>query len=142
MKRHIKVLLVLALVALTASAVYAIGPHFMGHGAGYGPENCPNYSNLTPEEQAKTEKFRTEAQGLRDQIHQKMTELRTLRTQTTPDWNAIEQKQKEIVELKVQIQKKAHEAGISGQCGCGGPGGMMGMKGGMRGGKMGMGKGF
>jgi len=64
------------------------------------------------------------------------TELMTLRTQATPDWNAISAKQKEMVDVRTEIQKKAAEAGITGF----GPGlcrggkgmGMMGM------GRMGM----
>ncbi len=59
-----------------------------------------------------------------------------LRTQTTPDWNAIAAKQKEMVDVRTEIQKKATETGITGF----GPGlckggkgmGMMGM------GRMGM----
>ena len=133
MKRAIKVLMVVVLVAVTVSSVYAIGP--FGPGMGMGPGSRVNYGNLTVEQKAKIEKFTAEVQGLREQIIQKRAELMILRTQSNPDWKAIEQKLKEIVELTTQIQKKAHEAGVTGQFGYGyGAGRMMGRMGGMMGG--------
>ncbi|MCX5717048.1 MAG: periplasmic heavy metal sensor [Nitrospirae bacterium] len=126
MKRAIKVLMVVVLVAVTVSSVYAIGP--FGPGIG-GPGSAVNYGNLTPEQKAKIEKFTADAevQGLREQIIKKRAELTILRTQSNPDWKAIEQKRKEIVELTTQIQKKAHEEGVTGQFGYGyGAGRMMG----------------
>jgi hypothetical protein len=51
------------------------------------------------------------------------TELMTLHTQTTPDWNAISAKQKEMVDVRTEIQKKASAAGLTGAgfgpCGAG-----------------------
>lgn len=129
MKRAIKVLMVVVLVAVTVSSVYAIGPSGRGIGMGMGPEHCLASGNLTPEQKAKIEKFTAEVQGLREQIIKKRSELTILRTQPNPDWKAIEQKHKEIVEIKTQIQKKAHEEGVAGQVGCGyGAGRMMGMR--------------
>ncbi len=132
MKKAIIILAVAVLFAVTVSAVYAIGPGYRaGKGMGMGfmdTENCPNYQNLTEEEKSKVEKFRTEAQGIREQIHAKKTEIISLRSQKNPDWKAIELKQKEIVELRTQIQKQAHDEGITGlsdKCGCGAGGGKM-----------------
>jgi Spy/CpxP family protein refolding chaperone len=136
MKRAIKVLMVVVLGAVTVSSVYAFVP--FGPGIGMGPGFGVNYGNLTPEQQLKIEKFTAEVQGLREQIIKKRAELMTLRTQSNPDWKAIEQKFKEIVELTTQIQKKAQEEGVTAQFGYGyGAGRMMGRMGGMRGGMMG-----
>src|SRR5574340_725067 len=133
MKRAIKVLMVVVLVAVTVSSVYAVGP--FGPGMGMSPGLGINYGNLTLEQKAKIEKFTAEVQGLREQIIKKRAELMILRTQSNPDWKAIEQKRKEMVELTTQMQKKAYEEGVTAQFGYGyGAGRMMGRMGGMMGG--------
>lgn len=47
------------------------------------------------------------------------TDLLALRAQLTPDWKAIAEKQKEMVDIRVEIQKKATEAGFAGPGLCG-----------------------
>jgi hypothetical protein len=40
-------------------------------------------------------------------------ELWTMRSQQSPDWNAINTKQKEMVDLRTQIQKQAVDSGVA-----------------------------
>jgi hypothetical protein len=47
-------------------------------------------------------------------MHQLMTDVKTLHAQSTPDWKAIAEKQKEMVDIKIEIQKKATAAGFAG----------------------------
>ena len=138
MKKFLTIGLVAGIVALSITAVYAFGPHF---GAGpFAGGDCMGYTNpnLTTEQKAKFEQFQKETLEVRQKMLAKHSELATLRSQTTPDWKAIGEKQKEIVDLRTQLHKKAYELGIAGtdagswNCPMGGPHGM-GMKGGSQG---------
>lgn len=130
MKKAISIGLAVIIVAALVTGAMAFGPG--GTGKGYGMMA----SNLTPEQTQKFAQFQKDILPLRQKMLQLKTELMTLRTQATPDWNAISAKQKEMVDVRTEIQKKAAEAGITGF----GPGlcrggkgmGMMGM------GRMGM----
>jgi Spy/CpxP family protein refolding chaperone len=128
MKKAISIALAVVLVATLVTGAMAFGPGY-GMGKGYGMMA----SNLTPEQAQKFAQFQKDVLPLRQKMLQLKTELMGLRTQTTPDWNAIAAKQKEMVDVRTEIQKKAAETGITGF----GPGsckgkGMMGM------GRMGM----
>jgi hypothetical protein len=60
------------------------------------------------------------------------TDLMTLRAQTPIDWNAISAKQKEMVDVRTEIQKRAADSGFTGTgCGICGMQGHMGMGSGM-----------
>lgn len=122
MKKAISIGLAVVLVAALVTGAMAFGP-------GYG-------SSLTPEQAQKFAQFQKDTLPLRQKMLQLKTELMGLRTQTTPDWNAIAAKQKEMVDVRTEIQKKAAETGIAGF----GPGSCKGGKGkGMMGmGRMGM----
>jgi len=129
MKKAISIGLAVVLVAVLVTGAMAFGP---GYGMGRGMMGA----NLTPEQAQKFAQFQKDILPLRQKMLQLKTELMALRTQTTPDWNAIAAKQKEMVDVRTEIQKKATETGITGF----GPGlckggkgmGMMGM------GRMGM----
>jgi Spy/CpxP family protein refolding chaperone len=128
MKKAISIALAVVLVATLVTGAMAFGPGY-GMGKGYGMMA----SNLTPEQAQKFAQFQKDVLPLRQKMLQLKAELMGLRTQTTPDWNAIAAKQKEMVDVRTEIQKKAAETGITGF----GPGsckgkGMMGM------GRMGM----
>lgn len=136
MKKTLTIGLVIGIIALSITAVYAFGPHY---GAGpFAGGDCLGYTNpnLTPEDKAKFEKFQKETLELRQKMLAKHSELATLRHQATPDWKAIGEKQKEIVDIRTELQKKASETGIAGtdtgslNCPMGGPYGRgMGMNG-------------
>lgn len=125
MKKAISIALAVVLVAALVNGAMAFGPGY-GMGKGHGMMAC----NLTPEQAQKFAQFQKDILPLRQKMLQLKTELMTLRTQTTPDWNAIAAKQKEMVDVRTEIQKKAAEAGITGF----GPGSCKGM------GMMGMGR--
>lgn len=126
MKKAISIALAVVFVAALVTGAMAFGPGY-GMGKGYGMMA----SNLTPEQAQKVAQFQKDILPLRQKMLQLKTELMALRAQTTPDWNAIAAKQKEMVDVRTEIQKKATEAGITGfgPCSCkGGRGmGMMGM---------------
>lgn len=125
MKRTISIGLAVVLVAALVTGAMAFGPGY-GMGKGYGMMGA----NLTPEQAQKFAQFQKDILPLRQKMLQLRTELMTLRTQANPDWNAIAAKQKEMVDVRTEIQKKAAEAGITGF----GPGACRGGKGmGMRG---------
>jgi Spy/CpxP family protein refolding chaperone len=128
MKKAISIALAVVLVATLVTGAMAFGPGY-GMGKGYGMMA----SNLTPEQAQKFAQFQKDVLPLRQKMLQLKTELMGLRTQTTPDWNAIAAKQKEMVDVRTEIQKKAAETGITGfgPSSCKGKG-MMGM------GRMGM----
>lgn len=125
MKKVVLAVLMVGILAVSITRVYAFGPH-----GGYGSGNCAQadcvgYTNLTEEQKAKVDQFRTETLPLREQMAAKRAEMMSLRSQPNPDWNAIEKTQKEMVELRTGIQKRAFESGVQGSCGqCDGSRGM------------------
>lgn len=129
MKKAIKIGLAVVFVIALVSAATAFGP---GMGMGHGMMG----HNMSPEQTQKFADFQKETLTLRQKMLQLKTELMTLRAQTTPDWKAISEKQKEMIDVRTEIQKKASEAGIvdfgPGRCRSGKGMGMMGM------GRMGM----
>jgi Spy/CpxP family protein refolding chaperone len=131
MKKVIKIGLAVVFVIALVSVAMAVGPG-MGMGMGHGMMGY----NMSPEQSQRFADFQKETLPLRQKMLQLKTELMTLRAQTNPDWKAISEKQKEMVDVKTEIQKKAREAGIAdlgpGRCRSGKGMGMMGM------GRMGM----
>lgn len=103
------------LIMLVGSATIAMaGPcrsgNAVGPGYGMGP-NALAKLNLTDEQVAKTQTLREahlrETIPPRNQLFSKRAELRLLWTQTSPDQEKIIAKQKEINELRGQLQEKA-----------------------------------
>ncbi len=138
MKKIVSLGLAVALVAIFVTGAVAFGP---GSGMGMGP--CYGTgSAVAPEQAQKFAQFQKDVLPLRQQMLALRTDLMTLRSQSTPDWKAIAEKQKQMVDVRTEIMKKATEAGFKdfgqGRCGCAG----MGMRGmGMQGpgmGRMGM----
>lgn len=129
MKKGLIAGVVLALISLVVTGAFAFGPGY-GRGMGPGYGNCPyNSTNVTPEQQQKFAKFQNDILPLKQKMLQLRTELMTLRAQTPTDWNAISAKQKEMVDVRTEIQKRATAEGFTGYgCGaCGYGGGRMGM---------------
>lgn len=133
MRKAVIASLAVILVAAVVTGAMAIGPGYgrgmMGMGPGFGAG-----ANLTPEQVQKFEQFQKEVAPLREQMFKLRTEMMTLRSQANPDWKAIADKQKAMVDVRMEIWKKAADAGVGpGQCGCGmnmgarGQGRMMGM---------------
>ena len=111
MKRYLVVALAFAIVIILSAGAIAIGP---GYGKGMG--KGPMWSNLTNEDAQKLSKFQSETLPLRQKMLEIRTEMIQLRAQTPVDWDAISEKQQEMIDLRTEIQKKASEYGISG-CG-------------------------
>ena len=110
MNRTLVIGLAVALVFIIAAGAMAFGP---GYGMGMGPHYGAG-SNLTPEQSQKFAEFQKEIVPLRQKILQLMTDVKTMHAQPTPDWKAIANKEKEIVDVRTEIHKKATEAGFSG----------------------------
>ena len=124
MKKTLIAGMAVILVAVVASVVMA-----MDHGAGMG-HNHSAVSSTTPEQAQKLAQYEKEIVPLKQKMIQLRADLMVLRTAEKPDWKAIAEKQKAMVDVRIEMQKKAAEAGISGAgmgCGCGMDG--MGMKG-------------
>ena len=132
MKKGIIASLIVVLVVIGAAAAFAFGPGYgMGMGAGYG--TCLQAAAMvSPEQSQKFAKFQSDILPLKQKMLQLRTDLMTLRAQTPIDWNAISAKQKEMVDVRTEIQKRATDSGFTG-VGCG----MCGMQG-----RMGMGPGM
>ncbi len=108
MKKYISLLIILAIVISITTTAFAFGPGY-GMGGGRGP--C-NPQNLTPEQAQKYSEFQQQILPLRQKMVALKTELSTLYSQANPDWNAVAQKQKEMIDVRVEIQKRAKEAGF------------------------------
>ena len=109
MKKGLIVSLIAALALVLTTAVFAAGP---GGGSG----NCPMAGKqITPEQAQKFAKFQNEILPLKQKMLQLRTELMNIRTQTPTDWNAVAAKQKEMVDVRIAIQKKAAEYGFKGK---------------------------
>jgi zinc resistance-associated protein len=104
-KVALALLLALALSLGLAAASWA-GPMGMGHGMGIGM----GAANLTPDQAGKLfdlrQKFMDDTAGLRKQMAVKRAELAPLWRAEDPDQKAIEAKQKEINDLRGQLQQK------------------------------------
>lgn len=128
MKKATSFILAIAMVALLVSGAMAIGP-----GGGMGPcatgeGNCPQMSSANPEQAQKFAQFQKDILPLRQQMLQLRTDVMALRAQPNPDWKAIAEKQKQMVDVRIEIQKKRAAAGFPAM-GPGPRGGGMGMRG-------------
>ncbi len=119
MKKLLVGILVLSLMGLTGLAMaqgrgpgmgYGSGP---GGGYGFGPGHGPWASrlNLTPEQTQKLQTLRDgfikEISPLRNDMISKQYELKAFWAQTNPDEQKILAKQREINNIRAQIQEKA-----------------------------------
>ena len=114
---------ILALVFVTAVSAFGqgygrgFGP---GYGRGFGPGYCwglgPGWGlgtgYYTPEQAQKAAQFQKDNQPLFDRMFQLRSELVALRAQTPTDWNAIAAKQREMFDLRMQIQQMAVNSGV------------------------------
>lgn len=113
MKKYMILLILAALVVSLATSAFAFGP---GYGMGGGRGFC-NPGNVPPEQAQQFAEFQKQILPLKQKMLALRTDLSTLYSKTNPDWNAISQKQKEMVDVRVEIQKRANEAGFgAGQC--------------------------
>ncbi len=112
MRKGVIVGLILAFCMILVSAVYAHSP-----GGGYGLCQFHNVDLDT------VKKFQKETLPLRDELITKKIELRKEFSKANPDRDYIAALQKEIIDIKTQIGKKADEAGVParkhGKMGCG-----------------------
>jgi Spy/CpxP family protein refolding chaperone len=112
----LSLILVLALVATIA---LAWGPGFgPGFGLGFrGPAyGSPPIPNLTAEQSAQIQALRDgslkEIEPLQKELYEKGQEFRNLWQSPNPDQAAVAAKQKEIFNLRSQIQEKATSLGL------------------------------
>ena len=101
MRKGVVFVLVFAAALMFVSAVYAYLP-----GDGHG-KNL--FCNVDPE---KARKFQKETLSLRDQLITKKLEVRKLFTERHPDRDKIATLQKEIIDIRTTIMKKADESGM------------------------------
>ena len=119
MKKALSIGLAVVLVVAAVGVAMAWGPGGRGGTGSYGPgpgmmwgyDDGGVYSQADAE---KYQKFQTDIAPLRDKMFQLRDEMFALRNAEKPDWDAIAAKQKEMVDIRTQIQKKAVEAGLSG----------------------------
>jgi Spy/CpxP family protein refolding chaperone len=111
MKKILITMIVLMMALVIVNGAIAWGGPGNGMRGGYG---CPYAANLTPEQAQKLQEFQKSVEPLQQQIFQLRNEIRTLRNQQNPDWNAISAKQKEMIDLRTQIQKQAMDSGFAG----------------------------
>lgn len=115
MKKTIIVVMAAVIFTIAAGAM-AIGP-----GSGMGICRGQMWGNLSAEGDQKFAQFQKETLPLRQKILQLKSDLISLKAQSPTDWESVAEKEKEMVDLRTEIQKKASESGLSiaGQCDCG-----------------------
>ena len=114
MKKTLVVIGLVVVMFLGVSYVYARGPGFgSGRGPGVGPENCPGFggaSNLTSEQQTQMrdlqQKHYNEVAPLREKMYNLRQELRTLWADPKADPTVIQDKEKQMSELRDQMRDK------------------------------------
>ncbi|GAB6183489.1 hypothetical protein [Thermodesulfovibrio hydrogeniphilus] len=104
-KLSITILSVLVVFIMIGASAYA----WKGGGPGYGGQGCPCYSSVDP---AKAQQFYNDTTPIRQKMLQLRGELMQLYAQPNPDWNAISKKQQEMVQVRTELQKRAHEYGL------------------------------
>ena len=109
MIKSTKILVFLFALLLVTGSVYAMTPGDGGPREGFKAFHH-NLLNLTPEQKTKLqtlrENFKKETILLRNGIRVKRLELRTLWTVPNPEKDKIVAKQKELNELRTQLQMK------------------------------------
>lgn len=114
MRKSMIISLIIALLLIATTSAFAFGP---GYGRGGVMGNC-YMGNIMPEQAQKNAEFQKQILPLKQKMIALRTDLTALYAQTPPDWNAIAQKQKEMVDLRIAIQKIAADAGFPsvGRC--------------------------
>lgn len=110
MKRTTIIGLAVVLSIALVTGAMAVGPY---GGMGSGPR-CATQADQTPEQAQKFAKFQRETLQLRQKMMETRTEISELRAQTNPDWKAIAEKEKQLVDIRTEMQKKAKESGVQG----------------------------
>jgi zinc resistance-associated protein len=110
MKRGKATVVFLLALALSLGLAAASWAQPMGGGCGMGMGMGHGMANLTPDQAGKLfdlkKKFQDDTAGLRKQMVVKRAELSGLWRADNPDQKAIEAKQKEVNDLRGQIQQK------------------------------------
>ncbi len=104
-KLTIIMLSLIAVITLIGASAYA----WKGGGPGHGGQGCPYYSSIDP---AKAQQFYNDTAPLRQKMLQLRGELMQLYAQPNPDWNAISKKHQEMIQVRTELQKRAHESGL------------------------------
>ncbi|HIJ59389.1 MAG TPA: hypothetical protein HPP56_02050 [Nitrospirae bacterium] len=112
MKRSMVVTLSLMLVFVLSTGVWAIGPGY-GHHSGNSLYQNPQGNPLTQEQIEKLNKFKVDTLQLRQKMLQLRTDLSVLNSKKPIDYKTIAEKEKEMVDVRLQIHKKAVESGVA-----------------------------
>lgn len=110
MKRTTIIGLALVLTIALVTGAMAVGPC---GGMGSGPR-CASQTDQTSEQAQNFAKFQRETLQMRQKMMEIRTEISELRAQTGSDWKAIAEKEKQMVDIRIEMQKKAKESGIQG----------------------------
>ncbi|MEK6693133.1 MAG: hypothetical protein AABY44_06875 [Nitrospirota bacterium] len=112
MKKGIMISLILVVVLILASAIYAHGP-WGGYGMGRSATTGGYGTGTTATDLEAVKKFQKETLPLRDELITKRIELQNEYAKATPDKNRISTLRKEIADIELKIQEKADAAGLS-----------------------------
>jgi hypothetical protein len=108
MKRSAMMIVVAAVALVAAGAAFAqMGGPGMGYGRGHfgsGPDSQVNVENL--------KKFQKETLSLRDDLMTRRAELHNEYIKQTPDTARIAELQKQMIDIRVKIQKAAEKNGL------------------------------
>ena len=140
MKSTLVIGLAIGLVVALVTGAMAAAP---GDGMGMGPDHgmkgsmsCPKMpAKWTPEQTQNFIQFQKDILPLRQQMLKLRTDMMILRLQEPRDWKALADTEKQMVDVRTELQKRATEAGFPAM-GAHHRGGMGMEKPGMRGGGM------
>lgn len=119
MKMRISLLVFVSLLFIAGSALAQQG-HGQHMGGGYGMQGGQYYG--TPQQSENYQKFMNETQQLRRQLRQDQAQLNALLMQDNPDPQQLKQLNQRIAETRTELQLKANQFNLQGECPyCGGP---------------------
>lgn len=116
MKKTVQVVVSILFVFVLSVGAWAFGPGMgtgphAGHGANL--KAFPQGSQLTQEQIEKFNKFKLDTLPLRQKMMQLKTELSVLYSKKPVDYKAVALKENEIVDVRLEIHKKAVETGVA-----------------------------
>ncbi|EMG38607.1 Heavy-metal resistance [Desulfocurvibacter africanus PCS] len=119
MKKGIIALALITVFSLAAGSAMA-QPGYGCPWGGYGAQG--GMYGATPQQTESYQKYMAETQQLRSQLMRDEAQLNALLMQEKPDPKQVKELNQRIAETQTQLQLKARDYGIQGQCPwCGGP---------------------
>lgn len=119
MRIHLFLLVFVSLMLAAGSALAQQNPG-QHMGGGYGMQGGQYYG--TPQQSENYQKFMNETQQLRRQLRQDQAQLNALLMQDNPDPQQLRELNQRIAETQTELQLKANQYDLQGDCPyCGGP---------------------